>query len=204
MGWRADTEPHDVMQFLGKGLVTRQFEAAPAVRRKPCSCQILTTEEAAIPMSCPSHAVPVRGLLPGRFQRQHDELINQFRVEGRDGWSALVAQKAIDALGHETLLPSPHTGLRFAGCRHDRHRSQPVLAHQDDLSAPYVFLRRTAVRNDGFEPNPVGGGDVKCNPGALGGSSHIREPMESQNGLFCLDHSTRSKWLTLLRSKSRT
>ncbi len=31
MGWRADIESHDVMQFLGKGLVIRQFEAAPAV-----------------------------------------------------------------------------------------------------------------------------------------------------------------------------
>lgn len=34
MGWRADIESHDVMQFLGKGLVIRQFEAAPAVRCK--------------------------------------------------------------------------------------------------------------------------------------------------------------------------
>lgn len=94
MGWRADTESHDVMQFLGKGLVTREFEAAPAVRRKPCSCQILTTEKAAIPMSLAiARTVPMRGFLPGRFQRQHDELINQFRVEGRDGWSAPVAQK---------------------------------------------------------------------------------------------------------------
>ncbi|WP_207079253.1 metallophosphoesterase family protein, partial [Rhizobium ruizarguesonis] len=42
-----------------------------------------------------------------------------------------------------------------------------------------------------FEPNPVGGGDVKCNPGAHGGSSHIREPMGIQIGLFCLDQSTR-------------
>lgn len=74
-------------EFLGKGLVTREFGAAPAVRREPCSCQILTTEEAAIPMSLAiARTVPVRGLLPGRFQRQH-------RVEGRDGWSALVAQK---------------------------------------------------------------------------------------------------------------
>ena len=33
------------------------------------------------------------------------------------------------ALGHETILPSPHTGFRLAGCRHDRHRSQTVIAH---------------------------------------------------------------------------
>jgi hypothetical protein len=55
MGRRRDVETDDVMELLGKGLVIRQFEAADSLKLRqrcgasPCSCQIFTTEEAAMP-----------------------------------------------------------------------------------------------------------------------------------------------------------
>jgi hypothetical protein len=53
-----------------------------------------------------------------------------------------------------------------------------------------MLLRRTALCHDGFEPDPVGGSDVKCNAGAHARSSHMRNRWESNIGLFCLDQST--------------
>lgn len=141
MGWRADTEPHDVMQFLRKGLVTRQFEAAPAVRRKPCSCQILTTEEAAIPMSLAiARTVPVRGLLPGRFQRQHDELINQFRVEG----GRLLSRRR----------PSTRSAMKRSCHRHTQVCDLPVAAMIATVPSPSSLIRMISARHTCFCGEP--------------------------------------------------
>jgi hypothetical protein len=55
MGRRRDIAPDDVMQFLRKSLVIRQFEEASAARRKAVHVQIVTTEDAAIQRPLPSH-----------------------------------------------------------------------------------------------------------------------------------------------------
>src|SRR4051794_23979221 len=52
----------------------------------------------------------------------------------------LVAQEAVVPLLHEALLPTPDTGLRFAGPAHDLIGANTVGAQQDDLSPPDMLV----------------------------------------------------------------
>lgn len=66
-----------------------------------------------------------------------------------------VAQKAINPLGHEPLLPAPHAGLRLARRRHDRGGAQPIAAQRDNPRPPDVLLRRSPRCGERFKPDPI-------------------------------------------------
>src|SRR6476620_10560275 len=60
----------------------------------------------------------------------------------------LVAGEPVDTLGHESRLPSPDHGLRFAGAAHDLNGTAALGRRHYDVGAPYMLLRRAAVRDD--------------------------------------------------------
>src|SRR6185437_13378805 len=60
----------------------------------------------------------------------------------------LVAREPCNALRHEPRLPSPPHGLRHARSAHDLGGAAAVGRREDDVGAPYVLLRRAAIRDD--------------------------------------------------------
>src|SRR4249919_1509624 len=75
------------------------------------------------------------------------------------GLARLVAGEPVDTLGHESRLPSPDHGLRFAGAAHDLSGTAALGRRQDDVGAPYMLLRRAAVRDDRLESTAIRPGD---------------------------------------------
>ncbi len=105
---------------------------------------------------------PMRCFLLRRLKRQCDDPLNEFAIKRRNaGRSALVVQKAIDALSHEALLPTPDTRFGFAGCLHDCDRSRAITAHQDDPRSPHVLLSRSWSCNNRFQAGSIRRGHVK-------------------------------------------
>ena len=67
-------------------------------------------------------------------------------------WPGLVAQQAVNPIGHETLLPAPDTGLTLARSTHDLIGPQTVSRQQDDRRPPDMFLGTVPIVNDRFQP----------------------------------------------------
>ena len=115
MGLRREVEATDVVKLLGKGLVIRQFEAAPAMWCKSVLMPDVHNRRGRNPNS-PGHRTNslVRCFLLGVLERKCDDPLNEFAIQRCNaGRPALVMQKAINALTHEALLPAPDTRL---GC----------------------------------------------------------------------------------------
>jgi hypothetical protein len=150
MDRRRDVKADDIVKLLGKSLVIRQFEAAPAMwRTSMLMPEILTTEEAAIPTAF-AIARTVRCVASCRdASSERAATLNEFAVKRRDARrSALVAPEAVHTFRHKPLLPAPDAGLGFAGRLHDGNRSQANATHQNDLRPQRMLLRRTAGGND--------------------------------------------------------
>ena len=77
-----------------------------------------------------------------------------------------------EGFGHETLLPTPHTGLRLAHPPHDRSRADPIDGQQYDRRAPDMLLRRIAVSGQTLKAEAVRRRNFKYDPGAHGAESH--------------------------------
>jgi hypothetical protein len=96
-------------------------------------------------LGCPASLLHWQAGLRAIKRLNLELLINlkQERVVGRrnTGRAGLVAKQAIDALRREPLLPAPDASLRLAGRSPDRHRTQPIIAQQNDTSTPDMFLQ---------------------------------------------------------------
>ena len=78
----------------------------------------------------------------------HDAL-GEFRAQRRDARRPrLVAQETVITFLHEALLPTPDTGLRFAGPAHDLIGADALGAQQHDLSPPDVLVRGVAIARE--------------------------------------------------------
>ena len=171
---RIDVEPDDVADLGGEVRVVRELEGADAVRLEPVRApDALDVGEADAGRLGHGAPRPV-GRLAGRLgERQGDDPLAHLGPERRDARRAgLVAQKALDALCREALLPAPDGGLALARPPHDRDRAEPVGRGEHDRGAPDVLLRAVAVRHDGFQPVAVRGGHVDDDPGAHRPDSH--------------------------------
>src|SRR6476660_4833019 len=79
------------------------------------------------------------------------------------GLARLVAGEPVDTLGHESRLRSPDHGLRFAGAAHDLNGTAALGRRHYDVGAPYMLLRRAAVRDDRLESTAIRPGDSHDN-----------------------------------------
>ena len=101
-------------------------------------------------------------------------------------WSGLVAQQAVDPVGHETLLPAPHARLTLARSPHDLVGPQTVGGQQHDLRPPDMFLGTVPIANDRFQPLTI----TRIEPD-LDTASHPRKLARHSakgNLLFRLNH----------------
>jgi hypothetical protein len=87
-----------------------------------------------------------------------DDALDDRRIElGDPRRPRLVAQKPLEALGCETLLPAPDASLGLAGLAHDRVRADALGRQKHDLSSPDMLLRCVAVFDQRVKPIKVGG-----------------------------------------------
>ena len=76
------------------------------------------------------------------FKRQCDDLFDPTGFNRlRAGRARLVIQKSVNTLDHETLLPTPDTGLGLAGGCHNRVGAKTIGTGHDDPGAPDALLR---------------------------------------------------------------
>ena len=102
------------------------------------------------------------------------DLIGQLRHPRRSG---LVAQQAVDAFGHEALLPAPDRGLADTRRAHDLSRAQSIGSGQDDPGSPDMLLRAVAVIDDRQQALAIGWLQVNDNTCAHAEDSHNKDPM---------------------------
>jgi len=145
---RADHFP----EFLGELRIVRQFERPDTVRRELVGLEdTLTTR-------------PLGGLSRRWLGHEVDDLLNRGSGKRRlAGPACLVAQQPVDAIGHEPRLPSPDHRLGFARPAHDLGGAATVGGGKDDLRAPHMLLRRTAIRHDRLKATAICSRDVDDN-----------------------------------------
>ena len=96
----------------------------------------------------------------------------------------LVAQQAVDALGHEAGLPAPYGGLADAGAAHDLGGAAAIGGQQHDVRPPDVLVRTVAIRNDHRKSLTIVGGEVDADPAAHTADSHAASRRGISVGLF--------------------
>jgi hypothetical protein len=69
----------------------------------------------------------------------------------------LVAQKSIDAVSHEPLLPSPDGRLGGVGSAHDLLGAVAIGGQQHDLGSPHMLLPAVPIRHDRRKTLTIGG-----------------------------------------------
>ena len=129
------------------------------------------------------------GRLARRFLHgQRDDTLRDAWIELRNARAPrFVAQKPLHAIGNETLLLAPDTGLGLAGLAHDRVRAETLGGEQNDLSPPDVLLRRVAVSDHSAEPVHVGRSDGNGDAGSHASDSHAASPSGIPMGIQMLD-----------------
>jgi hypothetical protein len=104
----------------------------------------------------------------------------------RAGLAGLVAEKAIDALLGEALLPAPDGGSTDAGAAgHFEHR-QTVAGETHDLGTQYVFERAVPITDDLIEAVPIG--RVQDNADGLGHDPRLAHLKRAVNLLPASTH----------------
>ena len=175
---RIDVEPDDVAHLRRELRIVGELEGPDPMRLQPVRAPDALDVGKAHARRLRHRAAGPVGRLARRFaEGQGNDPLGHFRPEGLDPrWPGLVAQKAIDALRAEPFLPAPHRRLALGRGAHDRHRAKPLGGGQHDPGAPNVLLWAVAVRDDGFKPVTVRGGQFDYNPGAHPQDSHARSP----------------------------
>ena len=165
VGGRIDIKADDVPELVGKLRVVRQLECPDAVRRKLVSLQDALHRAQADPGRLGQFPAGPVGCLPGRRpQCQIDHPLHSLGRQRRlAGLARLVAQQPFGALCHEPRLPSPYHRLGLAGAAHDLGGAAAVCGGEDNLCAPDMLLRRTAIRNDRLKPTAICSRDVDDN-----------------------------------------
>ena len=142
-GW-IHVEANAIAQLDDEVRVVRELELAVAVRGQAMGESDLTHRAFADAGGLGHHHCRLMGHLVQRVTLgQCYHALGQLRTQGQDPRSPrLVAQKTVDAVGYEPLLPAPGTSLRFAGSAHARVRAEPVGAEKNDRRPPHPFFGR--------------------------------------------------------------
>ncbi len=192
MGRRRDVEPNDIVQFHGKGLVIRQFEAAPAVRCKTMLVPYLDDRRGRDPHRlCHRANGPVCGLVLGRFQRQRDHPDRPVRDRVAQCWRRLLSRKR----------PSTPSAMKRSCHRHTQVFDLPVASIMATVPNPSSLIRMIFARHACFCGEPrfatmassrILSGAVTSNviPVRMPDRCTCKNRWESNIGLFCLDQST--------------
>lgn len=127
---------------------------------------------------------PVCSLARRVLKGQRHHTLGYLSAQWRDArGTGLVPQKAIQALLHEPLLPTPHRGLADAGCAHDLGRADAIGSQQHDPRPPNVLLGTVSVRQDRAEPAAIGGACLYGDACSRPIESHSIKPLRIPPGL---------------------
>ncbi len=157
-GW-VDIKADNIAEFICELGIVRQFELAETVGLKAVRLPYPAHRAGADPDgSCHHVRRPVRRLARGIGQGQRHHPFSYLRREAGDARRpGLVSQQALNAFGHEALLPAPNTSLRLARLPHDPSRADAVCGQQDDRRAPNMLLGGVAILGQTLKAKTVRG-----------------------------------------------
>ena len=179
VGWRIDIETNDITQFIDEVRIARELELSKAVRLQTMRSPDTPDRAFTDADHRRRHRGRPMGRLDGRVrQRQGDDALGNLGGQGRNARRArFIAQKAINAFFHETLLPTPDAGLRFARPAHDPVGSNAVRAQKDDGRPPHMFLGGATVLDNPFKTKTFRGTDFDRDSSAHAPSSQMRDAL---------------------------
>jgi hypothetical protein len=165
MGGRVDVEADNVLEFLRKLRVVRQFERPDVMRGELVSLKDALHRSQAHACRLRQHSASPMGCFSRRRgQRQVDHPLHGDHSERwLAGFARLIARQPCNALRHEPRLPPPYHRLGFAGPPHDLGRATAVGGGKDDFGAPNMLLRRVAVTDNRLKPTAISRRDVDDN-----------------------------------------
>src|SRR5271170_7132824 len=142
-------------------------------------------------------ARPVGGLARRHAEGARDQAGDN-RVPHRRfaGFACLVVQQPVDPGLHETALPAPHAGLRYADPTHYFGGAAALGRGQDDLNSPHMLLRAVAIGHDRLQPfaipRPEPDFDIFSHPRTITRNPNPRESSVSfiplARAISALDH----------------
>lgn len=161
MGGRIDIEADDIGELLDEPGVVRELEGLHPMRREavgpPDALYADRTNAGHLGHGADA---PVRGLAGRGGQRQVNHPLDGRGGKGRlAGLARLVAQKTINTLLHEALLPTPDHRLGQARAAHDLVGPASVSGGDDHMSPRRVLLAGIAVGDDRFKATAILRGD---------------------------------------------
>ena len=162
VGGGIDVETDHVPEFFGELRIVRQFECPDTMGRELVGLKDALHRSQADPHGLGQHPTrPLGGLSRRWLGHEVDDLLNRGGGKRRlAGPARLVAQQPVDAFSHEPRLPSPDHRLGFARPAHDLGGAAAVGGGKDDLRAPHMLLRRTAIRHDRLKATAICTRDV--------------------------------------------
>jgi hypothetical protein len=101
--------------------------------------------------------------------------------------AGLIVQEAVVTRLHEAFLPTPHTGLRFAGPAHDLISANTVRAQPDDVSPPDMLVRGVAMSREHLQTAKIGRLESDANSGSHAPDSHAFRPPGIPSGIQMSD-----------------
>jgi len=178
-----DVEANDVPKLAGEVDVIRQLEGADPMGHETMGFPDPVHARRTDADGVGHHPHSPMGRLTRRLR--HGEIEHALHcISGH--WrfarpSGLVAQKTINALMHEALLPTPDIGLRQAGATNDLVRAEAIRCRQDDLRAGDMLLSTIAVADDPLETTASirrnGDADPCSHPGTISRSRSNGNPV---------------------------
>ena len=164
VGWWIDIKPDNIMEFVGKPGVIRQFELPVAMRLQPMRFPDAAHWTADMMAAASAISATTRSTTSGPSRA-----IREGRV--------LIMQQTVNTFGHEALLPTPDAGFRLACLPHDCSRPDLVGGQQNDRGAPDMFLGGIAIPDHTLKAKPVRRRNFKYDPCAHNTESHRHTQM---------------------------
>ena len=185
MGGRIDIQPDNITQFIDELRVFGELELPDPVRLETMRAPDALDGTCA-DAGCFRHqgGGPV-GRLGGRLgSGEHHDTFSNIRSKGRDTRGAcLVTQQAAVTFLHEAFLPTPDTGLRFAGLTHDLVGADAVRAQQHDLGTPDMLMRRVAISRERSQTATISSLEGDGYSGSHAPNSHRSSPSGIPSGI---------------------
>ena len=188
-GGRIDIEADDIAQLVDKLRVGGELELFHPVRLQAVRAPDALDGTRADADDLGHHGRGPVGCLGGRvgLGERHDTLGDgrSQRLDARR--PRLVAQETVITFLHETLLPAPDTGLRFAGPAYDLIGADTGRAQQNDLSPPNMLVWGVAIPRELLQTATISGLESDGNSGSHAPDSHASSPLGIPFGIQMSD-----------------
>ena len=189
MGGRIDIEADDIAQLVDELGIGGELELLHPMRLQPMGApDALHRTYGDADLFGHHRSGPMGGLGRWISEGQSHHAFCHFGPQGRHARRPrLVAQQAIDAFLHESLLPAPDADLGGVGLAHDLVGAYAIGGEQHDPGAPNMLLRRIAVADQSLKTAPVGGRNGDGDASTHAADSHTPIHPGIPNGIHSSD-----------------